>query len=222
MGVVVKICGLSTEESVDAALAAGADMVGFVFFPASPRFISVERAASLAGRARGRAEIVTLTVDMDDAGLSKIVETVKPDWLQFHGKESPTRVAEAKKHFGVRVMKAIGVREQADLTAAEAYREVADRLLLDAKPPKGAVLPGGNGAPFDWRILQNFDPGMTWLLAGGIGANNVAEAVAVSRAPGIDVSSGVESAPGRKDPALIRALLAAARAGARQPERAAS
>lgn len=222
MGVIVKICGLSTEESVDAALAAGADMVGFAFFPASPRFISVERAASLAGRARGRAEIVTFTVDMDDAGLSKIVEAVQPDWLQFHGKESPTRVAEAKKRFGIRLMKAIGIREKADLAAADAYCKVADRLLLDAKPPKGAILPGGNGAPFDWRILESFDPGMPWLLAGGIHASNVAEALAISGAPGIDVSSGVESAPGRKDPALIRALVAAARASVRRPERAVS
>jgi phosphoribosylanthranilate isomerase len=222
MGVIVKICGLSTEESVDAALAAGADMVGLNFFPPSPRFISVERAASLAARARGKAEIVTVTVDMEDPGLAGIVAAVRPDWLQFHGRESPARVAEAKERFGIRVMKAIGVRERADLAAANAYRRVADRLLLDAKPPKGAVLPGGNGAPFDWRILENFDPGMTWLLAGGIDASNVAEALAVSRAPGIDASSGVETAPGRKDPALIRSLIAAARANVRRPERAAS
>jgi phosphoribosylanthranilate isomerase len=219
MKLTVKICGLSSEEALDAAIDAGADMVGFVFFPPSPRYLTLDRAAALAGRARGRAEIVALTVDLHDKGFAEIVESVRPDWLQLHGNEGPERVAAVKKRFARRVMKAIGIREASDLAAAARYRVVADRLLLDAKPAKGAVLPGGNGAPFDWTILGGFEPGLPWLLSGGLDAGNVGLALRVTGAAGVDVSSGVEKTPGKKDPALIRAFIAAARrAGVRQPE----
>lgn len=211
MSVIVKICGLSTEETVDAALAAGADMIGFVFFPGSPRAVSTERAATLAARVRDRAEIVALTVDMEDAALAEIVETVKPDWLQLHGHESAERVAEIRTRFGLPVMKALGIRSAEDLAAIPAYAEVADRLLLDAKPPKGAAHPGGNGVTFDWRLLDALDPGLAYMLSGGLDADNVAEALALTRPFGIDASSGVESAPGKKDPDRIRAFLAAIR-----------
>jgi len=211
MHLTVKICGLSSEETIAAALDAGADMVGFIFFPPSPRFLPPERAGRLAARARGRAEIVALSVDMDDAGLETIVAALDPDWLQLHGKEPPERVAAVKKRFGRKVMKAIGVREAADLAAAAQYAGIADRLLLDAKPPKGADRPGGNGAAFDWRLLENFDPGIAYLLSGGLDPGNVGEALAITGAPGVDVSSGVETAPGVKSPDLIRAFIAAAR-----------
>jgi phosphoribosylanthranilate isomerase len=211
MSVIVKICGLSTEETVDAALAAGADMIGFVFFPKSPRAVTLERAAALAERVRGRAEIVALTVDMDDAGLEAIAETLKPDWIQLHGGESVERVAEIRQRFGLPVMKALGIRTSEDLAGVLAYAAVADRLLLDAKPPKDADRPGGNGVSFDWRLLDALDPGLSYMLSGGLDADNVAAALALARPPGIDVSSGVENAPGVKDPDRIRAFIAAIR-----------
>jgi phosphoribosylanthranilate isomerase len=220
MKLIVKICGLTTEEALDAAITAGADMVGLVFFPPSPRYLTLERATALAARARGRAEIVALTVDTPDRGLEEIVESVRPDWLQLHGNEAPDRVRAMKKRFARRMIKAIGVREPGDLLVAGRYRGVADRLLLDAKPPKDAPLPGGNGAVFDWTILEDFEPGLPFLLSGGLDPSNVGTAIRLARAPGVDVSSGVESAPGKKDPALIRAFIAAARrAAVRQPER---
>src|SRR5690606_37839906 len=148
----VKICGISTEETLDATVAAGADMVGFMFFPRSPRNVTPARAGELAARARGSIAIVAVTVDMDDAGLGAIVETVRPDWLQFHGRETPERVAEVRARYGLPIMKALHVAETADLAAITAYERAADRLLLEAKPPKDAVLPGGNGLTFDWRI----------------------------------------------------------------------
>ena len=212
MDLIVKICGLSTEETLDAALEAGADMVGFAFFPKSPRFISVDKAVALAKRARGRAEIAALIVDMDDTAIAALVDAVKPDWLQMHGQETPERTAEVRKRFATKVMKAIGVGAADDLTAAKGYAAVADRLLLDAKPPKDATRPGGNARAFDWKLLAGFKPGVPYLLSGGLTPANVAEAIAITGAPGVDVSSGVETAPGRKDPALIRAFIANARA----------
>jgi len=217
MSLIVKICGLSTPETVDAALAAGADMIGLVFFPPSPRFVAPDAAAPLAARARGRAEVAVLTVDMDEEGIAAIVDAVRPDWLQLHGHEPPEQVAALKRRFGLPAMKAIGVREPADLAAVEPYRGIADRILLDAKPPKGATRPGGNAVAFDWAILDGFDPGMPWMLSGGLDPANVGAAIARTRAPGVDVSSGVEIAPGRKDPALIAAFVAAARAAASRP-----
>lgn len=219
MSLIIKICGLSTEDTIGAAVAAGADMVGFVFFAKSPRHVTIERAAALADRARGRAEIVALTVDMDDPGLSAIVDRVRPDWLQLHGAEPPQRVATLQKQLKPRVMKAIGVREAGDLAVARSYLGAADRLLLDARPPKDADRPGGNGAPFDWRLLDGFAPGIPWLLSGGLDPTSVGEAIRATGAPGVDVSSGVESAPGEKDPDLIRAFVAAARKAEHAPRR---
>lgn len=214
MSVIVKICGLSTEEALDAALDAGADMVGFVFFARSPRFVTPERAGELAARVRGRAEIVALTVDMAEEALAEIVATVRPDWLQLHGRETPEAVAAVQDRFGLGVLKAIGISGPADLELVAAHAHVADRLLLDAKPPKGAVLPGGNGLAFDWSLLDELDPELGYILSGGLDAGNVADALLHTQAIGVDVSSGVESAPGIKDPERIRAFVAAAR-GAR-------
>jgi len=224
MDLIVKICGLSTEEALDAALDAGADMVGFVLFPPSPRNVSLERAADLAGRARGRAEIVALTVDMDDATLATVVDRMKPDWIQMHGTESVDTVEATKQAFGVRVMKALPVMARFDLERASRYASVADRLLLDAKPPRGADRPGGHGRAFDWTLLRGFASAVPYLLSGGLTPANVGDAITVSAAPGVDVSSGVETAPGVKDPDLIRAFIAAARRASvvPAPERAAS
>ncbi len=210
--VLVKICGLSTPGSLSTALDAGADMVGFVFFPPSPRHLSFAAAAALAPLAAGRAQKVALVVDADDAWIDDVLRALDPDILQLHGKETPARVAELRARAGRPVMKALGVSDRADLAVVPAYAEVCDFLLLDAKPPKDATRPGGNGLPFDWSILDRFDPGKPWLLSGGLDAGNVAEALARTHAPGVDVSSGVESAPGMKDDAKIRAFVAAARA----------
>lgn len=215
MDLIIKICGLSSEETLEAALDAKADMIGLVFFPPSPRSVTPARAASLAAQARGRAEITALTVDMDEMGIAEIVDLVKPDWLQFHGAESPETVAATKQRFGRRVMKAIGVRNTADLDVAEHYAGIADRLLLDAKPPKGSAVPGGHGKPFNWNILEGFEPELPIMLSGGLHAGNVGEALRITRAGGVDVSSGIETAPGRKDPDLIRDFIAAARNAAK-------
>ena len=208
---VVKICGLSTALTLDAALDAGADMVGFVFFSKSPRHIDWATARALGRQARGRATIVALSVDADDDTLKLIVEALSPDLMQLHGSESPARVKEISELFGRPTMKAIGVATHGDLTAAQAYEGVADHLLIDAKPPKGAILPGGNGRPFDWSLTREFRPSVPWLLSGGLDPDTVEAAIALSQARGVDVSSGVESAPGVKDPAKIRAFVAAAR-----------
>ncbi len=208
---VVKICGLSTGPTLDAALDAGADMVGFVFFSKSPRHIDWATARTLGRQVQGRAKIVALSVDADDDTLKRIVEALSPDLMQLHGSETPARVREIGELFARPTMKAIGVAAHADLSAAEAYAGVADLLLIDAKPPKDAVLPGGNGRPFDWRLTQDFHVSRPWLLSGGLEPDNVAAAIALSGARGVDVSSGVESAPGVKDPAKIKAFVAAAR-----------
>ena len=223
MSLIVKICGLSTPETIDAALGAGADMVGLNFFPPSPRFVSLDTGRRLAERARGRADIVALSVDMDDAGLAEIVDALRPDWLQLHGKDSPERTAAVRARFPAKVMKAMHVAVAVDLMRAADYAEAADRILLDATPPKGATRPGGLGKPFDWTILAGFRPAKPYLLSGGLTPGNVGEALRISGAPGVDVSSGVETSPGRKDPDLIRAFIAAARrAAVAEPERAAS
>jgi phosphoribosylanthranilate isomerase len=208
---IVKICGLSTGLTLDAALDAGADMVGFVFFSKSPRHIDWASARTLGRQARGHAKVVALSVDADDDTLKRIVDALSPDLMQLHGSETPARVKEIGELFARPTMKAIGVATRADLAAAKAYEGVADVLLIDAKPPKDAVLPGGNGRPFDWRLMQDFHAPLPWLLSGGLEPDNVAAAVALSGARGVDVSSGVERAPGVKDPAKIRAFVAAAR-----------
>jgi phosphoribosylanthranilate isomerase len=208
---VVKICGLSTAATLDAALEAGADTVGFVFFSKSPRHIDWATARALGGQAQGRATIVALSVDADDDTLRRIVDALSPDLMQLHGSETPARVREIGERFARPTMKAIGVGARADLAAAEAYEGFADILLIDAKPPKGAVLPGGNGRPFDWSLMQDFHAPVPWLLSGGLEPDSVAAAIALSGARGVDVSSGVETAPGVKDPAKIKAFIAAAR-----------
>lgn len=210
MSIDIKICGLKTAEALDAALDGGASHVGFIFFPKSPRNIAPEVAGRLRRAALGRARAVAVTVDADDALLDTIVAAMVPDMLQLHGKESPTRVAEVKARYGLPVMKAFSVSEAADVAVAEAYRGVADRMLFDARPPKGAELPGGNGVPFDWRILDGYRG--DYFLSGGLTPQNVGAAIRLLDPPGLDVSSGVESAPGEKDIGLIAAFFAAVRA----------
>jgi phosphoribosylanthranilate isomerase len=214
VSLIVKICGLSTPEALDAALDGGADMVGFVFFEASPRHVAFETARALGKRVRGRAQKVALTVDAGDALLDAIVEALHPDLLQLHGREPPARVAAVKKRLGLPAMKAIAVATKDDLAAVSAYVAVADRLLFDARAPREATRPGGLGKSFDWRLLENLDPGLPFMLSGGLDAGNVAEALRITRAPGVDVSSGVERAPGKKDPDKIRAFVRAAREAA--------
>jgi len=207
----VKICGLSTPDTLDVALDAGADAVGFVFFPPSPRNISFNQGRALASRVKGRAKKVALTVDADDALLEKIVESLKPDMLQLHGHETPQRVAAIRESFGLPVMKVLAIESKADLGAIPLYTSVADRLLFDARAPRDATRPGGLGKPFDWHLLENLDLSIPFMLSGGLNAENVADALRITRAPGVDVSSGVESAPGVKDPEKIRAFIRAAR-----------
>ena len=208
----VKICGLATAATMEAALDAGADMVGLVFFAKSPRFVSLDHAQELAALARNRARVVALTVDAADDLLAAIVAVVGPDLMQLHGRETPQRVAAIKQTYGLPTMKAIGVAAAADFAGAQDYEGVADWLLIDAKPPKDALLPGGNGRPFDWRLARDFAPRIPWLLSGGLDPDNVGEAIALSGARGVDVSSGVEQAPGVKDEKKIAAFAAAARA----------
>lgn len=217
MSLLVKICGLKTPDALDAALEAGADLVGFVFFTPSPRHVSYEAARELGRRVEGRAAKVALTVDADDATFERIVAELSPDMLQLHGRESPEQVRVLKKKFDLPVMKAIPVETSDDLGAVAAYSKIADRLLFDARAPRDATRPGGLGKAFDWTLLQNLDPGLPFMLSGGLDADNVAEALRITRAPGVDVSSGVERAPGEKDPDKIRAFVRAARAAASGP-----
>lgn len=212
MAVEVKICGLSTPETLDAAIAAGADLVGFVFFPKSPRNVTLEQAAALAARARGKAKIVTLVVDADDALLAAIAREVQPDLVQAHGSESPERIAEIARLTGRPVIKAIRVKDDADIAAAADFSTVASLILYDAKAPEtlGNALPGGNGHAFDWGLLEG-ERRPAFMLAGGLTPENVAEAIRVTGAPVVDVSSGVESAPGIKDIGLIRKFIEAAK-----------
>ncbi|MGR3630811.1 MAG: phosphoribosylanthranilate isomerase [Limimaricola soesokkakensis] len=211
MPVSVKICGLSDRAGLDAAVAAGARYVGFVFFAKSPRAVTVEQAAELAVEVPPGIAKVALVVDADDAMLDEIVARVPLDMLQLHGRETPKRVTEIRARHGLPVMKAVGVASEADLPALDAYAAVADQLLVDAKAPKDAPLPGGNGLAFDWRLIAGRRWPVPWMLAGGLTPDNLAEAVARTGARQLDVSSGVESAPGVKDAARIRAFLDAAR-----------
>jgi phosphoribosylanthranilate isomerase len=209
----IKICGLSTPETLDAALDAGADLVGFVHFPKSPRHVTLEAGRALSLQAGGRALRTALLVNPDDALLAAMVEALDPDLIQLHGHETPKRVTAIRNRFGRPIMKAVGIAEAADLTALGAYAPVTDRLLLDAKPPKTAnALPGGNGLAFDWRLLAGLDPATPFMLSGGLNPENVVEAIGLTGARAVDVSSGVESRPGEKDPAKIGAFVKAARA----------
>jgi phosphoribosylanthranilate isomerase len=212
MSLLVKICGLSTRETLDVALDAGADMVGFVFFAPSPRHLSLEVGRELGRQVKRRALKVALTVDADDATLDNIMDALSPDIFQLHGKESVARLRDIKQKFGRPVMKAVPVETTADLAVLPGYAAVADRILFDARAPKDATRPGGLGAPFDWHLLENLDLELPYMVSGGLHAQNVAEALRLTRAGGVDVSSGVESAPGVKDPEMIQAFIRACRA----------
>lgn len=199
MQTLIKICGLKSAGAVEAALDAGAGQIGFIFFEKSPRHLSLELAAELSAQASRRCEKVAVTVDADDHFLDRLVREVRPDWLQLHGSETPERIREVRLRFGLPVMRAIAIREEADLEAAFEAAAVSDRILFDAKPPKGADLPGGNGISFDWRLLRGEASRLEYMLSGGLDAANVARALALSGARAVDVSSGVESSPGVKD-----------------------
>lgn len=211
MAVSTKICGVSTPEAVRAALDGGAAYLGFVFFAASPRNITVELAARLAEPVRGRAKVVALTVDPSDAELDRIAAGLRPDFIQLHGKEAPARVREAAQRSGAGAIKVVPVSDASDLDAAGQYETVAEHLMFEPRPPKDATRPGGLGAPLDWSLMAGRRFQRPWFLAGGLDPWNVAEAVRQSGAPIVDVSSGVERGPGLKDPALITAFLDAAR-----------
>ncbi|MEL6587844.1 MAG: phosphoribosylanthranilate isomerase, partial [Pseudomonadota bacterium] len=202
-GVRAKICGLRTPEDVVAAHSAGAAYIGFVFFPKSPRHLTLDAAKALAVQTPLGLAKVALVVDPDDAALDALMAEVPLDMLQLHGRESASRVLDIRARTGLPVMKAVGVRTAEDLPAISEYETVVDQILVDAKPPKGAVLPGGNGVGFDWSLITGRDWAKPWMLAGGLTAENVAEAVRLTGARQVDVSSGVEGAPGVKDPAKI-------------------
>ncbi len=206
----VKICGLRTVADVKAVAVAGAAYMGLVFFAKSPRNLTLAQARELALAAPVGLAKVALVVNADDAGLDALTEALPLDMLQLHGNETPERVAEIRARYGLPVMKAVGVADEGDLTALFDYSLVADQLLIDAKPPKGAALPGGNGLSFDWRLVAQRRWLRPWMLAGGLSPENVAEAIRLTNARQVDVSSGVESAPGVKDAGLIRAFVQAA------------
>jgi phosphoribosylanthranilate isomerase len=214
MTVIVKICGLATQAGLDAALACGADMAGFVFFDKSTRHVSLELAANLGQRAARRTCKVLVTVDAGDALLAAAIKALDPGLLQLHGSETPERVAAIRARFGRPVMKAIGIFEPADLALVPVFEGVADFLLFDAKAPFAGGQPGGSGTSFDWSLLGMIETKKPWLLAGGLDATNVADALAQTGAPGVDVSSGVENAPGVKDRTKIAAFIAAVREAA--------
>lgn len=207
----MKFCGLRTPADVSAAVEAGAAYVGFVFFPPSPRYLAPEDAAPIAAQVPEGIAKVALVVNADDDLLDQITETVPIDMLQLHGKETPERVTEIKQRYGLPVMKAVGVAGPEDLENLDTYLRVADQVLVDAKPPKDATLPGGNGLAFDWRLIAGRRWPVPWMLAGGLTDANVAEAMRLTGARQVDVSSGIESAPGVKDAALMQSFSAAIR-----------
>ncbi|MFK0278086.1 phosphoribosylanthranilate isomerase [Ensifer sp. NPDC090286] len=207
----VKICGLKTAEAAERAVALGASHVGFIFFPKSPRNIEPDDAGRIADRIRGQAKIVAVTVDADNDELDEIVSALNPDILQLHGSEDADRLLTVKAMYGLPVMKAFSVREASDLEKIDAYIGIADRFLFDAKPPKGSELPGGNGVSFDWKLLDALDGSVDYMLSGGLNADNIGEAMAQTSARAIDISSGVESAPGVKDLKLMESFFNAVR-----------
>lgn len=211
MALVVKICGLSEEKTLGTALDAGADLVGFVFHLASPRNVGVAWASKLRDIVGDRAGAVALVVDPSDADLAEIATRVRPTHFQLHGRETPERISEIRTRFGLPVIKSIGVRTHHDLEDLAAYGAVADMILFDAKPPVGALRPGGHGVTFDWTLLSGLSPGLRFMLSGGLDPGNVAQAIEIARPAAVDVSSGVETAPGKKDGNLIAAFIAEAR-----------
>lgn len=212
MAALVKICGISAPAALEAAVESGADMVGFVRFARSPRHVELDRGRDLSALARGRTQRVLLVVDPDDADLEAAIDAIDPDLIQLHGRETPERVRHIRTRTGRPVMKALGVAQAEDLGRVAAYGGAADRIILDAKPPGGAALPGGNGRAFDWSLLDGLDPRLDVMLSGGLDPANVAEAIGRTRVRAVDVSSGVETRPGEKDPDKIRAFVEAARA----------
>ena len=208
---IVKICGIKTPAILDAAIEAGADMVGFVHFTRSPRHVSIEDLATLIGEARGRVETCVLLVNPDNSCVAEVA-ALGPDWIQLHGPESPHRVEAIRAEAGVEIIKAVPIGSAEDVKHVASFVDVADRILLDAKPPKGADRPGGLGETFDWALLEGLDPSIPFLLSGGLTPQTVAEAIRTVRPFGVDVSSGVESAPGVKDKRLIEAFIRNARA----------
>ena len=206
-----KICGLKTAEAVAISLHGGASHLGFMMFERSPRFISVEKAAELAALARGRAKVVAILVDPSDLQVLAVSKTLHPDLIQLHGRETPARVVAVRALSGAGIIKVLPVSDSADLDTASQFEAVADYLMFETKPPKDADRPGGNGKVFDWSLLAERRFNRPWFLAGGLTPDNVARAIGVTGAPLVDVSSGVERAPGLKDPALIEAFLAAVR-----------
>lgn len=210
---IIKICGIKTPDILDAAIAAGADMVGFVHFPRSPRHVSVEEIATLISLARGRVQTCVLLVNPDNSTVAEIA-ALGPDWIQLHGPETPHRVEAIRAEAGVEIMKALPIGSAEDVAGVAAFTEIADRILVDAKPPKGADRPGGLGETFDWNLLEALDPSISIMLSGGLTPETVAEAIRQVKPFGVDVSSGVESAPGIKDKRLIEAFIANARAAA--------
>lgn len=219
---IVKICGLSTTATLDAAISAGADMVGLVHFAKSPRHVPVDGLGALSAHVSGRAKVVLLTVDAGDDLIAELVAAARPDMLQLHGRETPERVAAVRTATGLEVIKVIGVETADDLVRAASYEGVADMFLFDAKAPKDATRPGGLGTPFDWSLLSDWSArhdaarSVPFLLSGGLGPTNVEEALKRVQPTGVDVSSGVESAPGVKDATLIRAFIATVRAAQTQ------
>jgi phosphoribosylanthranilate isomerase len=211
MSVLIKICGLKTPAALDAALDAGADLVGFVFFAPSPRHVGFEAARTLGARVRQRAQKVAVSVDADDELLKSCIDSLQPDLLQLHGRETPERVAIIRSRFRLPVMKALPIAERADLSQIHVYSKVVDWLMFDARAPRGATRPGGFGMAFDWHLLENLSLGVPFMLSGGLNPGNVAEAFRITRADGLDVSSGVEALPGEKDADKIRAFIRAAR-----------
>lgn len=201
-----KICGIKDSDNLDATIRAGARWVGFVFFPKSPRHVGFDQAASLVRQAAGRIETVALMVEPEDALVARVTDSVNPDWIQLHGKEDPRRCADIKARTGKKIIKAFGISRRDDLAAIEPYLDVVDMVLFDAKPPKDSNLPGGNAVSFDWTILQGFESRKPWMLSGGLNPDNVGDALRISGATILDISSGVEASRGVKDPALIAAF----------------
>jgi phosphoribosylanthranilate isomerase len=211
MAIQVKICGINSVESADAAVRAGADFAGLMFHPKSPRALNPEQARALSERMKGRTRLVAVMADPDDATLKAIVADARPDFIQLHGKESVARISDIRSMTRLPVIKVLAVAEASDLAATSQYESVADMLMFDAKAPAGAAREGGHGAAFDWQLLKGRTFARPWLLAGGLNAENVARAAAISGAPGVDVSSGVETAPGVKSPEMIRVFVENAR-----------
>jgi phosphoribosylanthranilate isomerase len=210
---IIKICGIKTEAILDAAIDAGADMVGFMHFARSPRHVDIETLQTLISAARGRVETCVVLVNPDNSCVMEVA-ALSPDWIQLHGPETPHRVEAIRDEAGIAILKAIPIGSAEDVAGVAAFADIADRLLLDAKPPKDATRPGGHGATFDWSLLKALDPALGFMLSGGLTPDNVAEAVKATRVMGVDVSSGVETAPGVKDARLVRAFIANARSAA--------